>query len=219
MNNIINFFGAFPQGGEQKMADIDKSKRLDIDKEKMLAIEERTADLLKDVDFGQSPCVDIVSLVKKDDFEVKPTDMDIETTGCILVNDDGLVPKRLITVNTFFRNPDNESDVIFKKSRFITAHEYGHFILHREQGEPTLMHRDTYHRTEPKELEADYFARSILMPLDQFRVYYELLNDIGNNDPRFTIEFLSKLFKVTRNKVRKRIGDLETLSSEANCVS
>lgn len=219
MNNIINFFGASHKGGEQKMADIDKNQMLEIDKEKMLAIEEKTSDLLKGVDFGQSPCVDIVSLVKKDNFEVEPTNMDIETTGCLFVNDDVNNPQRLITVNTFFRNPDNETDVIFKKSRFITAHEYGHFILHHEEGTPIFMHRDTYHRTEPKELEADYFARSILMPLDQFKIYYEVLNEMSSNDSQFTIELLSKLFKVTKNKVNRRIGDMLALTNNGNCAS
>lgn len=204
MNNIIKFCGSAYKGGEQKMTDIKK--------ERMIAIEKITSDLLKDVNFGHSPYVDIVSLVKKDNFVVEPTAMDMETTGCLLVNEDVNNPKRLIAVNTFFKNPDNESDVVFKKSRFITAHEYGHFILHREQGEPIYAHRDTYHRTEPNELEADYFARSILMPLSQFKVYYDILNNMGNNDSSFTVEMLSKLFKVTRNKVNKRIGDLSALA-------
>lgn len=50
------------------------------------------------------------------------------------------------------------------------------------------------------------------MPLDQFRMYFELLNQMGNDDRKFTIEMLSKLFKITRNKVSARVEDLLILS-------
>lgn len=183
----------------------------EIAKEKMLEIEKITNGILAGIDFEKSPYVDIVSLVKKENFEVEPTEMDIETTGCLLVNNNEKRPKRLIMVNTYFKNPDNEPDVIFKKSRFITAHEYGHFKLHSIEGQPIYAHRDTYHRTDQNELEADYFARSILMPLRQFKVYYNTLNRMANNDETFAIEILSSLFGVTKNKIRKRIGDLLAL--------
>lgn len=179
----------------------------EITKDRMLEIENITTSLLSDIDFKDSPYVDIVSLVRKKGFEVIPQEMDINTTGCLLVSEN----ERLITVNTVFKNPDNEFDVTFKKSRFITAHEYAHFVLHKEVGEPIFAHRDTYHRTETIELEADYFARSILMPLKQFRLYYEVLKDMSNDDA-FIIEMLSKIFRVTRNKVEKRLGDLLVLN-------
>lgn len=204
MGNIIKFYNIPIYKGDDKMLNIEKSR--------MLEIEEITSKLLNGINFEKSPCIDIVSLVEKDGFEVEPSEMDVETTGCLLVSDDKKNKKRLILVNTIFKNPENESDVVFKKSRFITAHEYGHFILHKEDGQPIYAHRDTYHRTELIELEADYFARSILMPLEQFKSYYEILNQLGKNDEKFTIGLLSKLFKVTRNKARKRVEDLLVLN-------
>ena len=112
MGYIIKFDNVIYKGGR---------KMQNIEKEKMLEIEKTVSKLLADVNFEKSPYVDIVSLVKKDNFEVETEEMDIETTGCLLVNDDGKNKKRLILVNTTFKNPDNESDVVFKKSRFITA--------------------------------------------------------------------------------------------------
>lgn len=206
MGNIIKFSDLVYKGSDNMNNNIDKSR--------MLEIESITSNLLKDIDFGKKPYVDIVSLVNKDHFKVKTSKMDIDTTGCLLVTDDDENPIRLITINTFFKNPENENDVIFKKSRFITAHEYGHFILHRKEKEPIYAHRDTYHRTEPIELEADYFARSILMPIKQFSLYYDILNEMSTNDQNFVIMMLSKLFKVTKNKVRKRIEDLSVLSNK-----
>lgn len=178
---------------------------MSITKERMLEIEEITSNLLKDVNFEKTPYVDIVSLVKKDGFIVEPKNMDSETTGMLFVH-----PKneRFIFVNTSFKNPDNESDVVFKKSRFITAHEYGHFILHKD----LFAHRDTYHRTELKELEADYFARSILMPLTQFKMHYELLIQMSNNDKTFIVDLLSRIYKVTKQKINKRLEDILVLA-------
>lgn len=58
-----------------------------------------------------------------------------------------------------------------EKSRFITAYEYEHYVLHKKQDKDFYAHRDRDIRDSPKELEADYFARSILMPEKFFRVY------------------------------------------------
>ncbi len=190
-----------------------------IRKERMLEIEKITSALVGDVGFEDSPYVDIVSLVKKDKFKVEPMPMEPETTGCLFVNEDENKTERLITVNTYFKNPENEPDVVFRKSRFITAHEYGHFILHKKDGLPIYAHRDTDHRTDEKELEADYFARSVLMPWKSFHIFYEVLNEMGGKDEEFTVDMLSKLYKVTRNKVRKRIGDLKILADETGCLA
>lgn len=204
MGNIISFQRAQMEKGGEKMSPISK--------ERMFEIEKTVNDILADTDYEKNPCIDIVSLVKKDGFTVKTKEMDLETTGCILVDDNAEEWKRIIMVNTTFKNPEGEEDVIFKKSRFITAHEFGHFILHREKGQPIYAHRDTYHRTEPTEVEADYFARAILMPLQSFEVYNRVLNKIGNDDSEFTVGMLSKIYKVTANKVRMRLEDISALS-------
>lgn len=203
MSNIVKFTKLYK--GDDKMKNIEKTR--------MLEIEEITKELLINVDFEKSPYVDISSIVQKDGFHIKPQKMDIDTTGCLFVNDDKPKKERLILVNTIFTNPENEDDVVFKKSRFITAHEYGHFILHKKDSGSIYAHRDTDHRTNPDELEADYFARSILMPLYQFELYYNVANKLGKNDKNFTIHILSKLFKVTKNKIEKRMEDLLVITN------
>lgn len=194
---------------------LGKGERTDIlnklSVEKMQEIEKKVQRLLPEFDVEDSPYVDIVSIVKKDGFVVHPEEMDMDTTGYLLVNDGAKKNKRIICVNIKFKNPENERDVVFKKSRFITAHEYGHFILHREEGQPLYVHRDTDRRTEPIELEADYFARAILMPLDRFKLYCDISEEFGKGDQKFKEEILSKIFKVTRNKIRMRETDLVIL--------
>ena len=182
-----------------------------IEREKMIEIEKRVREITKELDFEKSLSVDIVSLVKKDGFQVKTKMMPIETTGVLLVNDNAERNKRIIIVNKQFTNPDNEDDVIFKKSRFITAHEYGHFLLHKSADKSLYAHRDSDKREEALELEADYFARSLLMPLPYFKTCVDILSEMAIDDKEFSVAMLSKLFKVTRKKVRSRMEDLHTL--------
>ena len=189
----------------------EKGAFLMLEKERKLQIESEVSKILTNYDFEKNPYVDITAIVKKDGFTITPQEMELETTGCLFVEENnGKESNKHILVNTIFKNPDNDEDVVFKKSRFITAHEYGHFVLHHS----FRAHRDTYHRTEPLELEADYFARSILMPLDYFSECYKLLQEFIGNDTKYIIELLSKLFRVTKNKVAKRINDIKELAPQ-----
>lgn len=134
-----------------------------IEKQRMLEIEEIATRLLKDESFDDSPSVDIVSIVEKDGFDVRPKEMPISTTGCLFVNDDKKSKERTILVNTRFKNPENEKDVIFKKSRFITAHEYGHFILHKQPEQPLYAHRDSDKRDTPRRTGSRLFYMHKIM--------------------------------------------------------
>lgn len=185
-----------------------------ITKERMREIEQITTNILSEhnVDLSKSPYIDIVSIVKQDGFKVEPKFMPIDTTGCILINDSLQDKERTIIVNKIFKNPDNEDDVIFKKSRFITAHEYGHYILHKDSGNLFYAHRDSDNRNSKEEIEADYFSSALLMPADRFISSYNILKHFGDNDNNFVIYSLSTLFKVTKNKINKRIDDLNVLN-------
>lgn len=190
----------------------ERKKNNVIDKQKMLLIEEEIDNIFKNMSLTPSPSIDIVSLVNKDGFEVETTKMDIETTGRLLVDDKTDNHQRIITVNTIFTNKNKERNIVLKKSRFITAHEYGHFILHNEMlGQPTYAHRDTQHRTEPIEQEADYFARSILMPLENFKEMYLLMKNLGIKNKKEIVKLLSEMFVVTIDKANKRLEDLTVL--------
>lgn len=194
---------------------------VDISYDQKLYIEKIVADILHKSNIEKpaeesSLIVDIVRLVKSYDFAVQSAEMDKDTTGILIVNENDTVldtnKNRLIIVNTNFDNPNNDENVVLKKSRFITAHEYGHYVLHKKPGQPIYAHRDTTHRTEPEELEADYFARAILMPLNTFRVYVKVMKDLNLfRDEEMCISILSKIFKTTKNKVAKRLKDLEEM--------
>lgn len=192
----------------------------DITRERKIEIENEVHQILSETGYNPFPqnslIVDIVQLVKANDFAVQTSEMDLNTTGCLIVND--LEPvmdtnkNRLIVVNKNFKNNNNDNNVILKKSRFITAHEYGHFILHKQEGQPIYAHRDTAHRTDPEELEADYFARSILMPYESVIQYVNVIKSLNiYNNIKESIPLLSTIFKVTKDKVSKRLDDIEEL--------
>ncbi len=216
MGDIIQFNKKRYKGDKfMNNGKINNIKDIDISKSQKIRIESIVKTIISETDFTESPSVDIVSLVKQADFVVQTSEMDINTTGCLIVNDLEHVmdtnKHRLIVVNENFRNDNNDDNFKLKKSRFITAHEYGHFVLHKKQGQPIYAHRDTYHRTDPLELEADYFARSILMPYDIFNSYFNAIKKLGITDKNKIIVILSTIFKTTKDKVTKRLNDIDEL--------
>lgn len=218
MGNII-IFNLHKRKERNNMPDISKDRKIEI--------EHTVKKVLLKSGYNPTPkanslIVDIVRLVKRDNFAVQTSEMDINTTGCLIVNDLQSVmdtnKNRLIVVNKFFKNDNDDEDYLLKKSRFITAHEYGHFILHKEHKQKIYAHRDTDHRTEPQELEADYFARAILMPLDLFNKYIIAIDDLKLTDHNIETEnLLSAIFKVTKDKIQKRIKDLQELKGDLIC--
>lgn len=200
--NVISFNKDFAKRG---------SNMKDITKERKIEIEKTVQKVLGDYDFEKLPAVDISTIVKQYGFKVKTAELPIETTGYLYVDDTASSGEnKIIIVNKTFANPDNESDVVFKKSRFITAHELGHYLLHKKDKE-IYAHRDINRREDEVELEADYFARSILMPLAVFRRYVQVCTELSG-DENFTAEILSKVFHVTKNKVKKRMEDISQLA-------
>ena len=209
-------FYFYNQKGSKNMTDISIKEKKDI--------EIIVHDVLLSSGFDTSKknnslIVDIVQLVKGKNFDVTTSEMDQNTTGCLFVNDldtiMGTKTNRLIVVNKNFKNDDNDENVILKKSRFITAHEYGHFILHKKEEISIYAHRDSDHRTEPEELQADYFARSILMPYELFKKYVDTIKILQlYNDIKDAIPLLSNIFKVTKDKASKRLDDLYELEAE-----
>lgn len=210
-DKLIRFY-AQSRKGVRKMKDI----RIERKKE----IEEIVTGVLSTYDFSKEPSVDIVTIVKNDGFLVQSALMPIGVTGYLAVNDNLTESEngfyRLIVVNQKFKNNENEKNVTLKKSRFITAHEYGHFILHKKE-QVIYAHRDSDKREEPEELEADYFARSILMPMNIFLMVNEIIDNVleirkPEDSVALKVNMLSLMFKVTKDKVRKRLGDISELS-------
>lgn len=218
MGNIIKFSSYYRKKGRMLMKDIENTRKAEI--------ERRVDEILVQSGVKHLSAVDIVPLVRSHNFLVQTADLPLDTTGYLVVNDKEPVDEdkqyhRLIVVNNKFQNSSSEENIVLKKSRFITAHEFGHFILHKQANEPLYAHRDSGARENQKELEADYFARSILMPRKTLLALNGMVDEATKADEtmteeekkEFKVHYFSSFFKVTKNKAQKRIGDIEVLAS------
>ena len=147
------------------------------------------------------PGFDLTNLLtEKEDFLIGEQEMDAGTTGLLLVNDNDHIPNtethRLIAVNRSLGQDENK-----QRRRFIVAHEYGHFILHKRNAS-LFAHRSTEEKDSVIELEADYFARCLLMPKEWVDAVLEELKPLTIDEK---ILIIAHRFNVTKNKARKRL--------------
>ena len=123
-----------------------------------------------------------------------------DTTGIILVDDQneisGFGTNRLIVVN---------DELGYEKSRFIIGHEFAHLVLHKEEG-VQLAFRDYSHSTDQKEIEAEEYAKLILMPVEL------ILRSIRDNKyciyKKEAINYIAEICDVTKTKASDMISDM-----------
>ena len=153
----------------------------------------------------QFPGFDIVKYLKAQDFSVASNVLDSDTTGMLFVDDENFVPDtethRLIVVNSLLQEQAN----FIQRRRFIVAHEYAHFVLHKNKSRQ-YAHRDTSKREKAEEKEADYFARCLLMPEDWVRAFLNLLQPDGTTWEN-KVSLVSRVFNVTKKKAEQRLKE------------
>lgn len=184
-------------------------KRIMPTPERKREIEKEVTEIINKYSLNR-PGFDLTSFLRqKEQFEIGLQDIaDDDTTGLLLVNERDTVANththRLIIINSRLEfQPD-----YLQRRRFIIAHEYGHFKMHMN-GEEIYAHRDYSTRKAPKEREADFFARCLLMPR-------ELVNSalsptvVGSSNLKEKIALIARTFNVTEKKARQRL--LEDLS-------
>ena len=147
-------------------------------------------------------------------FEVQIRRIEDDTIALLLVDEKHFVKgsssNRVIIINQYIL----ESDVNFRKRRFLCAHEFGHFILHKRADQATFAVRDTPDNSSLQEQEAEYFAYCLLMPA-------ELIDNLyGREDARSDVErirskygfsmgeLVSELFNVTKTTAVWRLKEL-----------
>lgn len=159
-----------------------------------------------------SPNFDLIKFLKEyEGFEILLTEFDDETTGVIMVDDkrklltDG--PNKIILINK-----DYEKDLeYFKKRRFICAHEYGHYILHKK-GSVEFAMRDTRIKDTLEEKEAEYFAYCLLMPETAVRSICDNskkeINELLSFNETTLSSIFSDIFNVSIKKASVRLSEL-----------
>ena len=160
------------------------------------------------------PGFDLIQyLTKKEKFQIVLQQLPHKITGVLLVDDTKEIlntnTNRLISINSSLKDEENYS----QRMRFICAHEYSHFILHKRDTDTQYAHRDTDHRDEPEEKEADFFARCLLMPADMVRKILNL-DFIRKLEWNEQVSFIARTFNVTFNKATQRmVEDLKIETS------
>lgn len=153
----------------------------------------------------QFPGFDIVKYLKAQDFSVASNVLDSDTTGMLFVDDENFVPDtethRLIVVNSLLQEQAN----FIQRRRFIVAHEYAHFVLHKNESRQ-YAHRDTSKREKAEEKEADYFARCLLMPEESVKAVLSL-PQMKETTWENKVSLVSRVFNVTKKKAEQRLKE------------
>lgn len=151
-----------------------------------------------------SPAFDLAKfLTETENFIIGEQVMDDGTTGLLLVNDCEPIPgtnsHKLIATNLSLRSEENYK----ARRRYIAAHEYGHFILHKQNSQ-LFAHRDVAHQDSLEEREADYFARCLLMPRN---LVISILNaEVAQSlNSEEKISMIARIFNVTPKKATLRL--------------
>ena len=148
--------------------------------------------------------IDITKLAMDNGFKIITIDMQEGETGFVLVDDNeelvGFQTRRLIGV---------KKGLEFEKRRFVTAHEFAHFILHKGE-KVQYMHRSVEHSEKPEEKEADLFARCLLMPAKLIKdKMSEFKDDNGESTvDEIKIKYISLVCRVTETKAKVRLQEL-----------
>ncbi|MCH5300856.1 MAG: ImmA/IrrE family metallo-endopeptidase [Ruminococcus sp.] len=161
---------------------------------------------------------DLIKFLSTDeDFEIQMQYIDDDTTGLLFVDDNNKIvnsnSNRLIVINQKLIN-DEEFE---RKRRFICAHEYGHFVLHKKDS-VTFARRDTKNKETIEEKEAEYFAYCLLLPENIIKLIFKnesTLNIVNNmvKDGMTYSEIIADLFNVSIKKANDRLKELNVLNS------
>lgn len=147
------------------------------------------------------PAIDVIHIAQTNKIKVTYEDFDDGTDGLLLIKDG----KAIIAIN---------SEQHSNRQRFSIAHELGHFFLHAQNKNNDLfIDQSLYHRnseaskgTIDKEIEANQFAASLLMPETML---IKIIKD-ENLDLSVDLDLylLAEKFGVSEKAMGYRLGNL-----------
>lgn len=188
-------------------------------KERLKDLEQIASNTLNQNNFSDSH-VDIVKLIRRNNFLIRTMYLDDSVTGLLLIDDNNTIldtnSHRLIVVKRM--NPNDE--YAYEKSRFIAAHEFAHYILHKRERQQ-FAHRDKKgysNRFDISEWEADTLARCILMPKSKVKEIVEKYkeNSTGKVTSDMLIGEVARTFEVTPVKANQRLEELNIIGVKGN---
>ncbi len=154
------------------------------------------------------PYIDIIRIVKQDDFLIQAAYLEDSIKALLLVDEHKKIYKanthRLIIISKFVYDR-----YFLEKSRFIIAHEYAYFILFGN-GISRFAHKyQSTNKSNIRENQANTLARCLLMP--RLKVH-ELIKSMCSSDDDITsdklIGMVAKTFGVTPKVANQRLDEL-----------
>ena len=101
-----------------------------------------------------------------------------------------------------------------QRSRYVTAHELGHYCLrdsecceNKAKGEKPMFKQEASGEKPKAEEQADLFARTLLMPYAYIKNAVALYHEKRRGDFATLAEYIARVFNVTEDKARKRLGE------------
>lgn len=146
--------------------------------------------------------INIEAIVKKLGIEISYAPS-IDYSGILIRKSDGCV---LMGIN------NNES---LGRMRFSTAHELGHYLLHKDS--VTIDYRSKQHLTKKpkKEVLADYFAANLLMPEIFIKEDFKNSTKNGVFFEQNLIELADK-YQVSNEAMKYRLINLKLIPNTSN---
>jgi len=151
--------------------------------------------------------VNIENIIKEQKIDLVNYTFDDDISGVLLLNDNHPV----IGIN------QGHSEV---RKRFTIAHELGHFILHKDNGNELFMDKMLFRRASTDysekdlrlEAEANYFAANLLMPESAIKEYIDKEYIDNNRVVDFyeddDIDRMAKAFLVSSSAMNYRLINL-----------
>ncbi len=161
----------------------------------MIHIEQKAQKIIRELELNIP--ISVESVAKKYSVEInKVNDKTISVSG-LLYRKEGVAYMAINSAET----PERQ--------RFTIAHEIGHFLLHESKDIFVEYRPKTYEKKgvlkNTKEIEANHFAASLLMPREELENDVKNLNDlISEND----IHFLSSKYQVSEEAMTFRLLNL-----------
>lgn len=158
-------------------------------------IDDLTINLLKSCDISRDMAVDTYQLAKKIGFETGANNRKNKSNVLLSVTNDNSKRIKIISV---------DSDLPSNLNRMIIARGLANYILKDDDKNEFVY---SYDSKEMGEI-TDYISNSILLPKREFIIKKNFLDNtnLSNNEK---IEYLSNLYGVDNEIVRKRIEDLK----------
>lgn len=152
--------------------------------------------------------LDLIGFIRERyNFQIVEADLPENITGYIMVDDNNylafrnFITHRIIVTNSNLIMYEN----YLQKRRYIIAHEFAHYLLHKQKNQAQFAKRDTGFFNTKEEQEAEYFARSFLMPEKELKSVLSIKNNLSVEQK---VEVVKKCFNVSENKARYRMQEL-----------